>query len=106
MGKQRIPRRRRRTPWLGHGRGRNRRRGRAKIGRAKIGRARVGRARVGRARVGGRGWRGQALDQSLDPLPQCLILLAQHLLALLHLPEVAQLLEKLVEAPIEPRIVA
>ena len=35
-----------------------------------------------------------------------MILLAQHLLALLHLPEVAQLLHHLVEALIEPRVVA
>ena len=101
MGKQRIPRRRR-TPWLGHGCGRNRWRGRSR----RRGWAKVGRARVGRARVGGRGWRGQALDQSLGPLPHRLVLLAQHLLALLHFPEVAQLLEKLVEALIESRIVA
>jgi hypothetical protein len=35
-----------------------------------------------------------------------LILLAQHLLALLHLPKMAQLLHHLIEAVVEPRVVA
>jgi hypothetical protein len=56
-------------------------------------------------RRGGGRRRGQALDHRLCLLPQCLVLLAQHLLALLHLPQVAQFLHEMVDAFVEPRVV-